>query len=108
MASGMISASEVAFFSLSDKTLSDFKESKVAVEKQIYSLVFKQRKNLLATILILNNTVNVAIVMLSTSLGKFSAKTKAELSFFFSPSAQLVRLFFSANCCRKQQRKEKI
>ncbi len=66
MASGMISASEVAFFSLSDKTLSDFKESKVAVEKQIYSLVFKQRKNLLATILILNNTVNVAIVMLST------------------------------------------
>ena len=64
--SGLISASEVAFFSLSDKILNDFKESKISVEKQIFDVMHNQRKNLLATVLILNNTVNVGIVMLST------------------------------------------
>lgn len=66
--SGLISASEVAFFSLSEKTLSDCKESKVASERQIALIMNEHRKNLLATILIMNNTVNVGIVMLSTHM----------------------------------------
>lgn len=62
--SGVISGSEVAFFSLTSKKLFKLKEGTDA-EKKIYSLISKP-KRLLATILILNNLVNVAIVTLST------------------------------------------
>jgi len=63
--SAMVSGSEVAFFSMSPEDLSSCKESKRASDRHILYLVKKPRK-LLATILILNNFVNVAIVTLST------------------------------------------
>lgn len=63
--SALISGSEVAFFSLSSKDLARCREEDTAPDKHILTLARNPRK-LLATILILNNFVNVAIVTLST------------------------------------------
>ncbi len=64
VASALISGSEVAFFSLSNSDFSTLREEEVASSKRIVSL--KQRPHeLLATILITNNFVNIAIVLLS-------------------------------------------
>jgi gliding motility-associated protein GldE len=63
--SGFISGSEVAFFSLSPAQLKTCRESSKPSEKNILFLL-DDPKLLLACILILNNTVNTAIVTLST------------------------------------------
>jgi gliding motility-associated protein GldE len=63
--SALISGSEVAFFSLDHKDLEECKKSGRSSDRSIISLL-KDPKRLLATILILNNTVNVAIVTLAT------------------------------------------
>lgn len=65
--SAIISGSEVAYFSLSSTDLSNLKENTGASEKRVIQLLEKPRE-LLATILIMNNLVNVAIVTLSTFL----------------------------------------
>lgn len=65
--SAIISGSEVAYFSLSSTDLSTLKENTGASEKRVIQLLEKPRE-LLATILIMNNLVNVAIVTLSTFL----------------------------------------
>ncbi len=65
--SGLISGSEVAFFSINANQISQFKQSKDPIESRIYNLI-KNPRRLLANILILNNLVNVAIVTLSTFL----------------------------------------
>jgi gliding motility-associated protein GldE len=62
--SALISGSEVAFFSLTKDDLKNTDEPK-QVDKTIISLL-EYPKRLLATILILNNTVNVALVTLAT------------------------------------------
>ncbi len=62
--SGVVSGSEVAFFSLSNKKLVELR-SGTSSEQKIYSLAIHP-KRLLATILILNNLINVALVTLST------------------------------------------
>lgn len=61
--SGFVSASEIAFFSLSPKDLDYIEEGKYSSDRQILSLR-EDTERLLATILISNNFVNVAIVML--------------------------------------------
>jgi len=63
--SALISGSEVAFFSLTPKDVTACKESEEAPDKRIVSLI-KNPRLLLATILIVNNFVNVAFVTLST------------------------------------------
>ncbi|MDH4057226.1 MAG: gliding motility-associated protein GldE [Cyclobacteriaceae bacterium] len=65
--SGLVSGSEVAFFSLKPDDLDRCRESKKRSDKLILELLGKPR-HLLATILILNNTVNVGIVTISTFL----------------------------------------
>jgi putative hemolysin len=65
--SAMISASEVAFFSLKADDLDRCRESEDASEKSIVDLLKKPRL-LLATILIMNNFVNVGVVTISTFL----------------------------------------
>lgn len=60
--SAMISASEVAFFSLSQKELDEIKQD--SLRKKVQHLLGYPKK-LLATILIANNSVNIAIVILS-------------------------------------------
>ena len=63
--SALVSGSEVAFFSLSRKDISDFSLSQKKSDKLIYRLI-KDPKKLLATILIFNNFINVAIITLAT------------------------------------------
>ena len=61
--SGFVSASEIAFFSLSPSDLSQIEEGEHPADKRISSLLAESER-LLATILILNNLVNVTIIML--------------------------------------------
>ncbi|MTI22135.1 gliding motility-associated protein GldE [Fulvivirga sp. RKSG066] len=63
--SALISGSEVAFFSLTPKDVAQCKESEATSDKKIVNLI-KNPRLLLATILIVNNFVNVAFVTLST------------------------------------------
>lgn len=63
--SALVSASEVAFFSLKADDLERCRESEDPKDKNIVYLLKKPRL-LLATILIMNNFVNVAIVTIST------------------------------------------
>ena len=65
LCSAMISGSEVAFFSLSPKDINECRVGSRTSEHQVVTLL-EQPRVLLATILILNNLVNVAIVTLST------------------------------------------
>jgi len=63
--SALISGSEIAFFSLSPSQLDELKNENSKNSNQVLSLIHKP-KELLATILISNNFVNVGIVILST------------------------------------------
>ena len=65
--SGLVSGSEVAFFSLKPSTKEDLESGKNGRDKLILSLLHKP-KRLLATILISNNFINVAIIILSSSI----------------------------------------
>jgi len=61
--SGLVSASEVAFFSLSEKDIDEIENE--SLRKRIRKITSYPKK-LLATILILNNAVNIAIIILSS------------------------------------------
>lgn len=63
LGSAMVSGSEVAYFTISPEDLEDSSSSKT--ESKIYHLILHPKK-LLATILILNNFINISIVMIST------------------------------------------
>ncbi len=65
--SGLISSSEVAYFSLGLKDLKDLEEENTSVSQRILALKEKPRY-LLATILIANNFVNIAIVIVAEQL----------------------------------------
>lgn len=67
IASGLISASEVAFFSLTAEQIDTFRKQKDSTSAIVVRLLEKPRR-LLATILIMNNLVNVAIVTIATFL----------------------------------------
>lgn len=69
--SGFVSASEIAFFSLSPTDLNTIEEEKHPADSKILALK-EDSERLLATILISNNFVNVAIIML---LNYFFAET---------------------------------
>ncbi|NDV46854.1 gliding motility-associated protein GldE [Paludibacter sp. 221] len=64
--SALISGSEVAFFSFTPTTLNDLEESNSKSDQRILNAL-KRPQNLLATILIGNNFVNVAIILLLTN-----------------------------------------
>lgn len=61
--SGFVSASEVAFFSLTPSDLNDIEEEHHKSDRKILKLK-ERNEHFLATILISNNLVNVAIIML--------------------------------------------
>jgi gliding motility-associated protein GldE len=65
--SGLISASEVAFFSLGINDIKSLEEQNSMVSKRALTLKGKPR-NLLATILISNNFVNIAIVIVAEQI----------------------------------------
>jgi len=65
--SGLISASEVAFFSLGIKEVKELEESSLISSKR--AILLKQKpRYLLATILISNNFVNIAIVIVADGI----------------------------------------
>ncbi len=68
--SAIISGTEVAFFSLSEAEKEEFKEE----ENRVYELLQAPRR-LLATILIFNNLVNVAIILLASFLLNLMSQT---------------------------------
>ena len=67
--SALISGAEVALFSLTQKDLDEAKDSKSKSFEIIIELL-KQPKKLLATILVANNFINIAIVILFASLSE--------------------------------------
>jgi gliding motility-associated protein GldE len=74
--SAMVSASEVAFFSLSSEDLDRCRESEDPRDKRIVALL-KNPHLLLATILVMNNFANVALVTLCTFLMWELANTRS-------------------------------
>ena len=67
MASGMMSASEVAFFSLLPSDLRAIKQRGTMASESVLKLL-KNSDSLLATILVVNNLVNIAIVICSSKV----------------------------------------
>ena len=67
IASALISGSEVAYFSLKPADLNTLKEKNTDKAHLLLSLLDKSEK-LLATILVANNFINIAIVIISTYL----------------------------------------
>lgn len=65
IASGLISGSEVAFFSLNSDDIANMDEERNPRARRVIQLV-DNPKSLLSTVLILNNLVNIAIVTLTT------------------------------------------
>lgn len=63
--SAMVSGSEVAYFSLTSKELGDMSSSGDPAEKRVDALL-KTPEKLLATILVSNNLINIAIVLISS------------------------------------------
>lgn len=84
LSSAFVSGSEVAFFSLSPQDKDQLKASKTQSSKKVLKLL-QQAEILLATILIVNNLVNVGIVILSSFL--------TNEFFDFSQNPQLGLLF---------------
>lgn len=93
--SAMISGSEVAFFSLSPKDIEECRSGSQASEHQVVALLENPRM-LLATILILNNLVNVAIVTLSTyaTWQYFGKSTEGTLIVVLTTVVTVAILFF--------------
>lgn len=66
--SALISGAEVAFFGLSQTDIKEIEEQKSARSSLVVKLI-KRPKKLLATILIANNAINIAIVLLFSVIG---------------------------------------
>jgi len=81
--SALISGSEVAFFSLSKTDLDESITTK-SKKLQLVAKLLQQPKKLLATILIVNNFINILIVLLFAYLG----------AYFFSNVNYSINLFF--------------
>ena len=81
--SALIGSAEVAFFSLTPADMNELEESDNKKDKKILTLL-KQPQHLLATILIGNNFVNVAIILLLTNF------TTTVLSFDQAPMLEFV------------------
>ena len=94
ISSALISGSEVALFSLTKKQIED--NLNFSSLKTIHRLLLKPNK-LLATILITNNLINIAIVILFSSIGNdlFHEISSPLLKFIFEiVVATLLILFF--------------
>ena len=65
--SALMSGSEVAFFSFSPEDLQRLKNDKNKISQAVIKLYNKPEK-LLSTILVANNTINIAIVLLAAYL----------------------------------------
>jgi len=87
--SALISGSEVAFFSLS-KTDLDFNAVDKSKKKQSVIKLLENPKKLLATILIVNNFINILIVLLFAYLGEYFFSVIASVSWRFTLEVVLI------------------
>jgi gliding motility-associated protein GldE len=96
MCSGLISASEMAFFSLDPETIDQQKNINQKLSTRIQKLISIPQK-LLATLLILNNLVNVTVVILATyvtyNFFDFSGNHLLAFLFEFVIVTSLILLF---------------
>ena len=69
IASGLISGAEVAFFSLTKEHL-ESEEEQISRKMELTKKLLNEPKRLLATILITNNFINIAIVLLFALIGE--------------------------------------
>ena len=84
ISSALISGAEVAFFSLQIKSLEYTEDAELTQSIRRVISLLKKPKRLLATILVANNFINIAIVLLFASLSK---------TIFKSIENQLIVLF---------------
>lgn len=90
--SAMVSGSEVAFFSLSPKLLKTLDDEQSNISESILELIQKPRE-LLATILIANNFINVTIILLSSVISSNLLLAKDVEIFSFIISGSSVAFF---------------
>lgn len=90
--SGLVSGSEVAFFSLDGDDIFNLQKSKKRRSKLVVQLL-TEPKRLLASILIANNLINVAIVTISTLL-TWELTGNVEISFLSSAIVTVIIVFF--------------
>jgi putative hemolysin len=83
--SALMSASEVAFFSLGPDDLEKLKTNKDKKSKTVLKL-YNNPEKLLSTVLVANNTINIAIVLLAAfiSLKMFDFSSKPVLGFIIN------------------------
>lgn len=89
MLSALVSGAEVAFFSLSQIELDKASRSKYRKQKIVVSLIKKPQK-LLATILILNNFINILIVLIFAYIGESIFSQISSILLKFSIEVVLV------------------
>ena len=97
LCSALISASEVAFFSLSASDFDSAGEKGGSKRLEVVQRLLNKPKKLLATILVANNAINIAIVLLFASLGElfFGAIENGKIKFIVEVGAVtfLILLF---------------
>ena len=94
--SAMMSASEVAYFSFRPEDIENFKNSKDKQSKTAIKL-YNNPERLLSTVLVANNTINIAIVLLSAYLSSRMFDFSAEPVIGFIINAVVITfllLFF--------------
>ena len=96
MGSALMSATEVAFFSLRPEDIKTYKAKKDKKSKTIMRL-YDNPEKLLSTVLVANNTINIAIVLLAAYLSSkmFDFSSEPVLGFIINVVAiTFILLFF--------------
>jgi magnesium and cobalt exporter, CNNM family len=93
--SGLMSASEVAFFSLKPEELERLKSSRNKKSNTVLKL-YNNPEKLLSTVLVANNTINIAVVLLAAYLSSriFDFSTEPVLGFIINVIAITFLLLF--------------
>lgn len=100
--SAMVSGSEIAFFSLTHNQIATLREKKKASDQKILSLLERPNK-LLATILIANNVINIAIIIFSTILFRsfFNMEMHPVVAFLLQVAAVTLLILLFAEVLPK-------
>ncbi len=95
MGSALMSATEVAFFSLRPEDIKNFKTQKDKKSKTILRL-YDNPEKLLSTVLVANNTINIAIVLLAAYLSSkmFDFSAEPVIGFIINVVAITFLLLF--------------
>ena len=93
--SALMSASEVAYFSLSPEDIEKIKTTRTKKSKAVLKL-YKNPEKLLSTILVANNTVNITIVLLAAFISSklFDFSTNPVIGFIIEAVAITFLLLF--------------